>query len=148
VQNTFLKLITNWPGKLKHPKAWLFKVGRNMAINTLKKEKHFQPDSELDSKPDDSKDALSTLLSDEKVNAMWQAFERLKPEEQEFFRLHLQHDLTYSQIAEITGKRSGAIRVAIHRSREKLQQYVKESTLLDSTDSSTDKQGGTYETSL
>ena len=120
VQSVFMKLITNNPKKLKNPKAWLFAVGRNMAINQYHKQRRtVNTESEPDP-VDTSPDTLTNLLKDEQNNLFWTAFKQLSKDEQELLRLRLNHEQSHQDIALIVGKSPGAVRVALHRIKEQL----------------------------
>jgi RNA polymerase sigma factor (sigma-70 family) len=46
--------------------------------------------------------------------------ESFPAEEQELFQLHFVADVSYAELARVTGKTESALRVAIHRLRKKL----------------------------
>jgi len=128
VQNTFLKLLDVKQGSLKSPKSWLFTVGRNMALNEIKKNKRMINPETMDDRQDDSPGALHGMISDEQKSDLYRAFEKLPENEQEILRLSLKHGLKNLEIAKVLGKKEGAVRVALHRSREHLKDLLREMT--------------------
>ena len=132
VQAVFLKLIELKPGNLKQPKAWLFAVGRNMALNALSRNKRFKSASDAPEPVGNNPNALSLLLDDEEHALLWRAFSRLPEEDREMYRLHLEQGFTYRQIAEVLGKSEGAVRVAMHRSRNRLREFLKRRSVNES----------------
>ena len=124
VQSVFLKLIEVKPTKLKQPKAWLFAVGRNMAINALGRAKRTSAVPESFEPPGDEPSPLDRLLEGEAYARLWQAFSQLPERDREMIRLSLEHGLTHEQIAEVTGTTRGAVKVAMHRNRHKLRELV------------------------
>lgn len=121
VQSCFLKLLKQKPGQVKQPKAWLYACGRNLAINTYKKQGRLSFLGGEERIEDEAPDGLTRLLSEEKNRRMWQVFQSLPVEEQELLRLRLEHKMSYEDLGKIIGKKPGTVRVLIHRSREKLK---------------------------
>lgn len=124
VQNTFLKLLDVKQGSLKSPKSWLFTVGRNLALNELKKNKRTVNTETMDDKVDESPGALNDMINNEQNSDLYLAFTRLQESEQEILRLSIKHGLKNSEIATILGKKEGAIRVALHRAKQHLKELV------------------------
>ena len=44
VHDAFLKLLGTKPSQVRQPKVWLFTVGRNLALNKLKRKKRWPED--------------------------------------------------------------------------------------------------------
>ena len=114
VQTVFLKTLDQNLSKLDNPKAWLFRVGRNLALNELKRSKRETPVEDLPEREDEGLSSpLDTLLQAERHDRLAQAFSRLNAKEQELLRLQLEHDFNYAQLAAIVGKNETAVRVAV-----------------------------------
>ena len=125
VQSTFIKALDANPSRIKKPKAWLFKVGRNMAINTLKRERRMV-NGDFQEPADESPGVLSDLLKNEDHARLWAAVEKLSEKDRELLRLQLANDFSYAEIGRILGKSNVAVRVAMHRVREKLKDIINE----------------------
>ena len=86
------------PSSVSSPRAWIWQMARNLAIDALRKEHPASPLPEEDDSPrapDDIK-ALHQRLDLE------QAFSRLDPLSRQIVTLHVDADLTFAQIADIT----------------------------------------------
>jgi len=121
VQTVFLKLLDARPASLREARAWLFTVGRNLAINALARNSRYGETSKAEDPPDKAPGALETLLADEENRRLWGLFRLLPPEEQEIFRLHCEHGLSYAEIGRVVQKATGAVKVAVHRARARLR---------------------------
>lgn len=93
-QDFFVKLYRSPPeSKIINPRAWLFKAARNMAIDHLRSARSF-----------DILDENLSYETDISVNIdIEKAILSLKREEREIVTLHLNCDLTFSEISNITG---------------------------------------------
>jgi len=126
VQDTYVKLLDADPSSIRRPKVWLFTVGRNLAINLLKRNRTRRSDgSDPDSVADGSSGALTGLLEQERSSQLWEAFLGLSERDREMMELYLDHEFSYRQIAEVTGRSEIAIRVAMHRTRNQLKKCLK-----------------------
>jgi len=126
VQDAFVKLLDADPAAIRKPRVWLFTVGRNLAINRLKRNRTRRaegPDPEA--LGDGDPGPLSGLLRREESSRLWEAFLRLPERDREMMELHLDHELSYRQIARVTGRSEIAVRVAMHRTRNQLKKWLK-----------------------
>lgn len=122
-QEVFLKIIKN----LKNYKddgtflAWAYTIARNLVIDHYRSEK---PKISLESIQD-------SLQSDEPDFEVKEAYEalivninKLTTEEQEVLTLHSIEQYSFEEIAKITGKSEGALRVIKYRSLLKLKKLM------------------------
>ena len=121
VQDAYEKLLQEDALSIRQPRAWLFKVGRNLAINKINRRKRRPSDSDVDNLADSSPGTLSGLIEDENRARLWQAFQDLPASYKEMFELHLEHELSYRQIAGVLGRSEVSVRVAMHRGRKLLR---------------------------
>jgi RNA polymerase sigma-70 factor (ECF subfamily) len=122
VQDSFLKLWQQeFPGQFEHyPKAWLYKVCRNLAIDYLRKEKKCDLDENLE-------DILSTPCLNEALldaSHILKEINKLSPSEQEVLILKFNDDLSYKEIAELTGFSVSNVGAKIHNALEKIRSVV------------------------
>ncbi len=131
MQEVLLKSVTNLP-KFENPKAlmvWLYKVAKNRCLMSRRKSK-FAPKEDLslqDLMPDRQElQKLSgipdgtpetSLLRRESAKRLREAVQKLPAEYRLILVLHDMEELSDSDVAEITGLRSGTIRVRLHRAR-------------------------------
>lgn len=74
-------------------------------------------------------DALAMMEQDGDLRIIYQALAELKPEYREVIIMHFVNELSVAEIAQITGKRSGNIRVIIHRGLEALRKLATETDI-------------------
>lgn len=125
-QEVFLKVIKNidqFDRKSGNFTAWIWQIARNSAIDYFR---HKKP-SYLADMPDEGTNITEERVkSDEsaKVREIMDIVESFSAEEQELFQIHFVADVSYKDLAKVTGKSESALRVAIHRLRKKLIPYL------------------------
>ncbi len=125
VQETYVILLDAKQSRIRNPKVWLFTVGRNLAINTLKRRKRRAESPDVEALADESPGALSHMLKEEEWAGLWQAFRMLPSRDQEMMELSLEHEFSYREIATLLGKSEISVRVAMHRSRKRLSNLLR-----------------------
>src|SRR5437660_3130747 len=131
MQEVLLKSVPQLP-KFQSPKAllvWLYKVAKNRCLMTRRKSK-FAPTQELSLDqllPD--RNELERLTADGRINPetfairseeasrLRDAVQKLPPQYRIVLVLRDMEGLTDDEVAEITGVRSGTVRVRLHRAR-------------------------------
>ena len=122
VQESFLKLwMQEYPGNFEHyPKAWLYRVCRNMAIDHLRKEKRLSLEDNLE-------EVLSTPCVSESLfdaSTIMQEIAKLDALEQEALVLKFNDELSYKEIAELTGASVSLVGVRIHNGLQKIKSVI------------------------
>lgn len=133
VQDTFLKLYTQEdPSRLDGPglKSWLFTVCRNRAVDWLRRRKRLVS---LDASPIDDVAAASPSPHDaaadgEETAEVLRFFRRLPDNQAECLRLKFQNDLSYREIAAITGLSVSNVGFLIHTGLKRLRQLLSHET--------------------
>lgn len=112
VQESFLKLWKQEYPKFEnyYPKAWLYKVSRNMAIDYLRKNKRIELDDQLEEIL--GRPCVSEELFDASV--IMQEIEKLPKVQQEVLVLRFTKELSYKEIAEILNLTPTNVGVKIH----------------------------------
>lgn len=112
VQESFLKLWSQeYPLFENHyPKAWLYKVTRNLAIDYLRKEKRLELDDNLEEVL--ARPCVSESLFD--VSVIMQEISKLPKIQQEMLVLRFGEELSYKEISEVVGLTSSNVGVKIH----------------------------------
>lgn len=129
VQETFLRLWTVNSENLRTT-PWLFTVCRNLSLDILKKEKRMiSLNHEV---ADENGDAANSALSpyhesENKASQILQLLSRLPANQQEVIQLKFQSDLSYKEIAEITGFSVSNVGFLIHTGIKKLRYLMDES---------------------
>ena len=141
VQDTFLKLYTQAePARLDGPglKSWLFTVCRNRALDWLRRRKRLVS---LDAVMVDTFAAREpgpqeiTAEGDDEADIM-RFFRRLPDNQAECLRLKFQNELSYREIADLTGLSVSNVGFLIHTGLKRLRHLLSH------------KSGGAHETAL
>jgi RNA polymerase sigma-70 factor (ECF subfamily) len=122
VQETFLRLCTevqrkgNRDGAEPKIPEWLYTVCRNRAIDVRRKERRmFQTeDNHVLEKPAAEASPGAAYAQKESSGDLLRLLERLPENQGEVLRLRFQHDLSYKQIAEVTGHSVSNVGFLIH----------------------------------
>lgn len=133
VQDTFLKLYTQEdPSRLDGPglKAWLFTVCRNRALDWLRRRKRLVS---LDASPVDTIASTDpgpheSAADGEETAEILRFFRRLPDNQAECLRLKFQNDLTYREIASMTGLSVTNVGFLIHTGLKRLRQLLSHET--------------------
>lgn len=107
-------------------KAWLYRVCRNMAIDHRRRQNvviAVGDATELDSFNTLSDSPSSEGESDEFAQVLVH-LQNLTPNQQEVIRLRYQHDLSYKEIAKVTGHSVSNVGVLIHEAMRKLKKLL------------------------
>jgi len=113
------------PSQIRHPKAWLFTVARNLALNRLKTRRSRTEEADIEAIADPAPSVLSSMLENEDGALLWRAYSMLPAKDREMMDLYLDNDFTYRQIARILGRSEISVRVAMHRSRKQLRRLLR-----------------------
>ncbi|MDA8792991.1 sigma-70 family RNA polymerase sigma factor [Bacteriovoracaceae bacterium] len=122
VQDGFLKLWNQEYPKFEdhYPKAWLFKVCRNMAIDYLRREKRISLDSDLE-------ELLSTPCLNETLfdaSVIMNEISKLPKRDQEVLLLKFGKELSYKDISQITGMSVNHVGNKLHHAINKIRLVV------------------------
>ena len=108
-----------------HFAAWLFAIARRKAAD------HFRTAGKSRFLPDDlpsfDPDLLTQTIRVERLNELRECIRRFDQEEQELLRLRFAAQLTYAEIAHLTGRKEDAVKKNIYRLLDRLQTRLEES---------------------
>ncbi len=141
-QDAFVKAFTALPGFRSEAKfsTWLMQIGINLARDRMRSNQRWERKGiiSLDAirqqennrwEPSDTR-AAANPLRDLSQRQEWQlllkALETLSPEFREVFTLRHFEGLDYSEIAELTGKTPGSLKVKAHRARNQLRHKLED----------------------
>jgi RNA polymerase sigma factor (sigma-70 family) len=133
VQDTFLKLYTQEdPSRFEGPglKAWLFTVCRNRAFDWLRRRRKLvsieaSPVDHLETNDPSPHDAVA---DGEETAVILRFFRRLPENQSECLRLKFQNDLSYREIAAMTGLSVSNVGFLIHTGLKRLRQLLSHET--------------------
>ena len=109
LQEVFLKLYRQ-PPRAEKPRAYVFRMARNLAIDALRQRQ-----------PTESLEELSVQTDSDLKLDLEQAFERLTVQERQLVALHLSAGLTFREVAAIVERPLGTVLWQYRRAIEKLR---------------------------
>jgi RNA polymerase sigma-70 factor (ECF subfamily) len=123
VSDTFVKALRNIHAY--NPRyafsTWLYTIARNTIIDFWRTQKvtiDLEKIAELASDGSNISEALDVSMSVDRLMS------QLSPAERTLITLRFEQDLSFTDIADITGRSEGALRTAFHRLKKKIQSYV------------------------
>jgi RNA polymerase sigma factor (sigma-70 family) len=133
VQSTFTKAWDELRAghELAYPKAWLYTVARNQALDEVRRQQRLTGDDAVYAQPDPSRlaDPQAVAEDNELVELVWASAAALKPDEYSLLDLHVRHGFDAPQIADALNLERGAVYTRLSRLRSSLEDSVA-STLL------------------
>jgi RNA polymerase sigma-70 factor (ECF subfamily) len=99
-------------------RSWMFSIVRHHALNQIRGRKLF--DELSDEVPMNDPDPLEVLITNERSTNFAELLDRMRPQFKELIVLKDFEDLTYAEIARITGLSLASVRVHLYRARKAL----------------------------
>ncbi len=122
LQETFVQAMRSGEAPLRaaSPKAWLFGVARNVGMNARRRRR---PVAAL---PDDlaGEPGAASTTSDPRLDCMRQAIAALPEAQREALGLRLTYELSYEEIAAVTGVPVGTVRSRLHHAVRRLRETL------------------------
>ena len=127
-QNTFIKAF-KYLEKFEGNSSlftWLYRIGTNEALSFLekKKKRFFFSVDDHQEKLESYLDQPGTLNGDEIQIRLQKALLKLPEKQRMVFHLKYQEELSYEEMAEITGTSVGALKASYHHAVKKIEQSV------------------------
>ncbi len=119
VQDAFLKLHAHWE-EVTHPRAWLFRCTRNLALSHIrdhKRETPMEPGREWESSTPDPEQALGKL---EAIGTLQLLVAELTEDDRALISLKYQDGLKYDQISQRTGLSVSNVGYKLHHALKNL----------------------------
>ena len=133
VQEAFIKFLNSRNGgeEIMKPKAWLYKVVYNRAIDLIRKQKR-QSELEIDVRelttPASPNQPDHILQSKDNVKWLKKQLDSLGEKEMDIFRMKVYEEKSYKEIAEELGISVGHVGILLHRIMKKLSRDKDEIT--------------------
>ncbi|QQG42996.1 MAG: RNA polymerase sigma factor [Candidatus Daviesbacteria bacterium] len=124
-QDTFLRAFRALPGFSTRKgtfQAFLFAIARNLVIDHARKKRELS--LELVGDLPSSEDFEDEIDAEREKQMIYQALAHLDDFEKQLVILRFFEEFSYEEIAQVTQKNAGAVRVRVHRSLKKLQEYL------------------------
>jgi RNA polymerase sigma-70 factor, ECF subfamily len=139
-QDTFLKAFSRlrtFDPRFKFSN-WIFRIAHNTAIDAMRRRGPLelsldQSDAREQNRLDEalvdprSDEAVRRLERRDLARLLGAALDRLRPEYRQAVVLRYQEDLSYDEIAEITGVPLGTVKSNLHRARAEMASFLKQS---------------------
>ncbi len=111
--------------KIDNPRAYLYKIARNLVIDHYRTKKQHITDQEIINELEDHSKNLQEKASEAKDMAqVKEAMEKLKDSYQDIIIYKYLEEMSNSEIARIMDKSEGAVRVTAHRAINALEKEV------------------------
>lgn len=107
-------------------RAWLFTIARNsVATWRAERTKRLVPIDDVAHHLDPAPSAQSLAIASEDRDLLWEAVGRLPEAQREVVSLRYRRELSIDEIARVTRRSTGAVRVLLHRARLRLQHLLR-----------------------
>lgn len=108
-------------------RSWLFRIAHNTVL-TWRVGRSRAPVAveEVPEHTDPSPSPSSVVLAGEERSLVWKLVSSLAPAQREVLALRYLEDLTTEEIAGVTGRTRGAVRILLHRARNSLRRALEE----------------------
>ena len=120
MQESFTRYLASYGNTKKSP-ALLFTIARNLMFDARRRSRRV---SESDEKLQDPNNPEELLIVKEQYLLVLSSMQKLKPSERDILALVVGGQLSYRDIAEITGLSEANVKVKVHRARVKLKQIL------------------------
>ena len=120
-QESFTRILSQY-GKNSQNGTLLFTIARNAVLDDARKKNRFRQLGE--EKLDDTHDEEQLLLVRESYRQVLEAMQHLNKSERDILALVVSSDLSYRDLAEMTGISEANVKVKVHRARTKLKNYL------------------------
>lgn len=138
VQDTFIKYvrgssdqpITEMEGEsARHVESWLFTVTRNGSLDHLRKYSRIIPMPLPDDRRSEAPSPDQELANREAADWLLRLLDELTPNQREVIRLKFQNDLSYKEIADVTGLTATNVGFLLHVGLKKLRELLRETPI-------------------
>jgi RNA polymerase sigma-70 factor (ECF subfamily) len=121
LQESFTRYLEKYRDAGQNP-ALLYAIARNAVVDDHRKQRR---DTQLSDEPELSQSNPEThMMVRDDYRRVLAAMQQLEPEERDILALVVSNDLSYREIARITGISEGNVKVRVHRARVKLRKMM------------------------
>jgi RNA polymerase sigma factor (sigma-70 family) len=116
-------------GDARHVEAWLFTVARNRSLDYVRKHSRIIPMPVMEDRQSEEQGPDEALASRDAAEWLLKLLDSLTPNQREVIRLKFQNDLSYQEIAGITGLSVTNVGFLLHIGLKKLRAILREAPL-------------------
>jgi len=131
-QEVFLRMVTSAPRYEPTAKfrTWLFTIARNCVLNVLRRPRPVRMPDDGELADDRASEPHLAATRAEALAHLEEAIAQLPDPWREVFLLRFRHEMSYQEIADVTGEPLGTVKTHIHRARlflaEAMQDILRE----------------------
>ena len=128
LQETFIQIFTKsatFKGNAEQLAAWLYRIALNEALMHLRRQTHFfQSIDDVNPLLLEKLEAAETHDGDAAERLLQKALLQLPTTQRTTFIMRYYDEMTYEQMAAITGKSIGTLKTNYHYATERIKQYI------------------------
>jgi RNA polymerase sigma-70 factor (ECF subfamily) len=121
MQESFARLYEKYTAERFSPQL-LYTIGRNLVLDALRKRRHNPSGMEDVELPDDGQEHY--IMVRDEYRQVLAAMRHLEDDERDLLSLVVSSELSYRELAEVTGVSEANIKVKMHRARKKLRAHL------------------------
>jgi RNA polymerase sigma-70 factor (ECF subfamily) len=121
MQESFARLYEKYTTEQFTPQL-LYTIGRNLVLDAVRKRRHNPSGMEDVELPDDGQEHY--LMVRAEYRQVLAAMRYLEDDERDLLSLVVSGELSYRELADVTGVSEANVKVKIHRARKKLRAYL------------------------
>ena len=111
-------------------KSWIFRIAHNVLVSWRERRGRSVAIEELPDEEDPGPSPASQAIELEERDFVWQKVAELPAAQREVITLKYAEDLSTEEIAKVTNKSRGAVRILLHRAKSKLRHAFEGKDLL------------------
>jgi RNA polymerase sigma factor (sigma-70 family) len=111
-------------------KSWIFRIAHNVLVSWRERRGRSVAIEDLPDEEDPGPSPASQAIEVEERDFVWQKVAELPAAQREVITLKYAEDLSTEEIAKVTNKSRGAVRILLHRARSKLRHAFEGKDLL------------------
>jgi len=121
MQESFIRIYEKYTAE-NHAPQLLYTIGRNLVLDSLRRKKRTPAALEDDDHPVDSEE--HDFMVREEYRRVLDAMRKLDDDERDLLSLVVSSEMSYREVAQISGVSEANVKVKIHRARKKLRTYL------------------------
>jgi RNA polymerase sigma-70 factor (ECF subfamily) len=122
MQESFIRIYEKYAAENYAPQL-LYTIGRNLVLDSLRRRKQVPAALEDEDQPVDSHER--DFMVREEYRRVLAAMGQLDDDERDLLSLIVSSEMSYREVAQVTGISEANVKVKIHRARNKLRAYLK-----------------------